>query len=139
MIMDIEREKSLVQDLMDFKEKLDNIVEKCFNNNEKFIQSERDAFDYFINTRPNKPAELIAKFMDVKLRAGNKECSDEELDNLMDKVIVLFRFIQGKDVFEAFYKKDLAKRLLLARSASVDSEKAMLCKLKNGNRSPKIF
>jgi cullin 4 len=70
--------------------------------------------------------------MDSKLRAGNKECSDEELENLMDKVIVLFRFIQGKDVFEAFYKKDLAKRLLLGRSASVDAEKAMLCKLKNG-------
>ena len=30
---------------------------------------------------------------------------------------------QGKDVFEAFYKKDLAKRLLLGRSASNDAEK----------------
>jgi cullin-4 len=39
---------------------------------------------------------------------------------------------QGKDVFEAFYKKDLAKRLLLGKSASVDSEKSMLTKLKTG-------
>lgn len=70
--------------------------------------------------------------MDAKLRTGNKESSDEELDKLMDRVITLFRFIQGKDVFEAFYKKDLAKRLLLGRSASVDAEKAMLCKLKQG-------
>ena len=37
---------------------------------------------------------------------------------------------QGKDVFEAFYKKDLAKRLLLGRSASVDAEKNMITKLK---------
>ena len=37
---------------------------------------------------------------------------------------------QGKDVFEAFYKKDLAKRLLLGRSASADAEKGMLTKLK---------
>jgi len=29
-------------------------------------------------------------------------------------------------VFEAFYKKDLAKRLLLGKSASVDAEKAMI-------------
>ncbi|KAJ1564755.1 Cullin-4A, partial [Cladochytrium tenue] len=36
----------------------------------------------------------------------------------------------GKDVFEAFYKKDLAKRLLLGKSSSVDSEKSMLAKLK---------
>ena len=37
---------------------------------------------------------------------------------------------QGKDVFEAFYKKDLAKRLLLGKSASADSEKGMITKLK---------
>ncbi len=44
--------------------------------------------------------------------------------------MVLFRFIHGKDVFEAFYKKDLAKRLLIGKSASVDAEKSMLSKLK---------
>ena len=38
----------------------------------------------------------------------------------------------GKDVFEAFYKKDLAKRLLVGKSASVDAEKSMLTKLKQG-------
>lgn len=39
-------------------------------------------------------------------------------------------YTQGKDVFEAFYKKDLAKRLLLGRSASIDAEKAAISKLK---------
>lgn len=43
---------------------------------------------------------------------------------------VLFNI--GKDVFEAFYKKDLAKRLLVGKSASVDAEKSMLSKLKHG-------
>ncbi len=38
----------------------------------------------------------------------------------------------GKDVFEAFYQKDLAKRLLLGKSASFDAEKSMLLKLKQG-------
>jgi hypothetical protein len=46
--------------------------------------------------------------------------------------MVLFRYIHGKDVFEAFYKKDLAKRLLLGKSASIDSEKSMISKLKSG-------
>jgi cullin-4 len=39
-------------------------------------------------------------------------------------------FVQGKDVFEAFYKKDLAKRLLLGKSSSTDAEKALIAKLK---------
>lgn len=73
---------------------------------------------------------LAAKFVDCKLRAGNKEATEEELERLLDKIMVLFRFIHGKDVFEAFYKKDLAKRLLVGKSASVDAEKSMLSKLK---------
>ena len=44
-------------------------------------------------------------------------------------VLCMFH-LQGKDVFEAFYKKDLAKRLLLGRSASTDAEKNMITKLK---------
>ncbi|KAL3989495.1 Cullin-4A domain protein [Acanthocheilonema viteae] len=130
LVMDVNRDKTLVADLLTMKRQLDNIVDSCFQRNEKFIQTEKDAFDYFINTRPNKPAELVAKFMDSKLRSGNKGATEEEMENLMDEVIVLFRFIQGKDVFEAFYKKDLAKRLLLGKSASVDAEKLMLSKLK---------
>ena len=37
-------------------------------------------------------------------------------------------------MFEAFYKKDLAKRLLLSKSASYDAEKSMLLKLKQGEK-----
>jgi hypothetical protein len=33
--------------------------------------------------------------------------------------MALFRYLQEKDVFEAFYKKNLAKRLLLGESESV--------------------
>lgn len=38
--------------------------------------------------------------------------------------------LQGKDVFEAFYKRDLAKRLMLGKSASEELEKGMIAKLK---------
>lgn len=44
--------------------------------------------------------------------------------------MVLFRCIHGKDVFEAFYKKDLAKRLLLGKSANSDLERGMVSRLK---------
>jgi len=130
IVINPEKDKTMVQELLDFKEKLDNILKICFKSNEKFVTSLKDAFESFINQRQNKPAEMIAKFVDSKLRAGNKEASEEELEKLLDKIMVIFRFIHGKDVFEAFYKKDLAKRLLVGKSASVDSEKSMLSKLK---------
>ncbi|CAH0405175.1 unnamed protein product [Chilo suppressalis] len=130
IVIEPERDKSMVAELLDFKEQLDHVVSACFQRNERFTYSVREAFEHFINQRQNKPAELIAKFVDVKLRAGNKEATEEELERLLDKIMVLFRFIHGKDVFEAFYKKDLAKRLLVGKSASVDAEKSMLSKLK---------
>ncbi len=127
---DPEKDKDMVQQLLDFKERIDNIIASCFAGNEKFINAMKESFEYFINQRQNKPAELIAKHVDSKLKAGNKEATEEELEQLLDKIMVLFRFIHGKDVFEAFYKKDLAKRLLVGKSASVDAEKSMLSKLK---------
>ena len=127
---DPEKDRDMVQHLLDFKEKLNNVIEICFAKNEKFMNGLKESFEYFINQRQNKPAELIAKYVDSKLRSGNKEATEEELERLLDRIMVLFRFIHGKDVFEAFYKKDLAKRLLVGKSASVDAEKSMLSKLK---------
>lgn len=131
IVINPEKDKTMVQELLDFKDKVDHVIDICFLKNEKFVNAMKEAFETFINKRPNKPAELIAKHVDSKLRAGNKEATDEELEKMLDKIMIIFRFIYGKDVFEAFYKKDLAKRLLVGKSASVDAEKSMLSKLKH--------
>ena len=65
--------------------------------------------------------------------------TDEEMDRAMDKVLILFRFAQGKDMFEAFYKRDFAKRLLLNKSASSDAEKSMLLRLRDGKFASFLF
>ena len=107
-----------------------------------------------------KPGEMIAKYVDMLLRGGAKAIpaslpltgsetilreeedgenalgdEDAEISKQLDQVLDLFRFVHGKAVFEAFYKKDLARRLLMARSASAEAEKSMLARLKTGTRS----
>lgn len=49
----------MVQDLLDFKDKMAVIVHACFEHNEKYLNSLREAFEFFVNQRANKPAELI--------------------------------------------------------------------------------
>lgn len=56
----------MVQELLDFKDKMDNIVITCFLRNEKFSNSLKEAFEAFINQRANKPAELIGNFFYIK-------------------------------------------------------------------------
>lgn len=130
LIKDEDKDKEMVEQLLDLKAKLDEVVVRALQRQEPFSNALKEAFESFINQRQNKPAELIAKFIDSQLKAGNKGKTEEELEGALDKVLVLFRYIQGKDVFEAFYKKDLAKRLLLGKSASIDAEKSMISKLK---------
>ncbi|TYI96476.1 hypothetical protein E1A91_D01G075900v1 [Gossypium mustelinum] len=130
IVMDEEKDKDMVSSLLEFKASLDSILEESFSKNEAFCNTIKDSFEHLINLCQNRPAELIAKFLDEKLRDGNKGTSEEELEGTLDKVLVLFRFIQGNDIFEAFYKKDLAKRLLLGKSASIDAKKSMISKLK---------
>ena len=46
------------------------------------------------------------------------------------QVMMLFRYLQEKDIFEKYYKQHLAKRLLSGKVVSDDAERAMLVKLK---------
>jgi len=120
--------------LLRMKSSVDEIVVNAFENQRQFSEGAKVAFEQFINTsKNNRIAELIAKFMDDKLKKGNKTSfsTEKELDEQLNKAVALFRFIQGKDVFEAFYKKDLAKRLLFSKSASIDAERLVVGKLRS--------
>lgn len=131
LVIDPANDASMVSSLLGFKRKLDVIIDSAFSGDDNLSNAMRESFALFINKRHNVPAEMIAKYIDELLRAGNKQMDDAELEARMASVLVLFRFIQGKDVFEAFYKRDLAKRLLLNRSASDDAERSMLTLLKD--------
>eukprot|EP00127_Corallochytrium_limacisporum_P004725 Clim_evm79s172 gene=Clim_evmTU79s172 len=125
-----ERDPTMVQDLLNLRKEMETAIKQAFASQSQFVQAMNTAFEHTINLRQNAPAQYIAKFIDEKLRSGLKELTDEELEQTLDEVMVLFRFIHGKDMFESFYKNYLAKRLLLGRSASSDAEKSMLSKLK---------
>lgn len=122
--------KDVVPQLLQLKQRLEEILKEAFRSDERFQRALREAFEYVMNKRTERPAELLAKYVDSRLRPGNSGQTEADLENELDQVLVLFRHIEGKDVFEAFYKKDLAKRLLMNKSSSVDAEKSMIGKLK---------
>lgn len=51
--------------------------------------------------------------------------------------MVVFKYIEDKDVFQKFYSKMLAKRLVQHMSASDDAEASMISKLKVTTSAPK--
>ncbi|XP_068620766.1 cullin-3-B [Battus philenor] len=120
---------AFVQNLLDLKDRFDHFLHNSFNNDKIFKHMIASDFEYFLNLN-NKSPEFLSLFIDGKLKKGEKGMSEQEIEAVLDKTMVLFRFLQEKDVFERYYKQHLAKRLLLNKSVSDDSEKNMISKLK---------
>ncbi|KAJ8031130.1 Cullin-3-B [Holothuria leucospilota] len=118
-----------VQDLLELKDRFDMFLKESFSSDRKFKQTISGDFEYFLNLNPKSP-EYLSLFIDDKLKKGVKGLSEQEVEAILDKSMVLFRFLQEKDIFERYYKQHLAKRLLLNKSVSDDSEKNMISKLK---------
>ncbi|KAF7593333.1 hypothetical protein BBP40_011622 [Aspergillus hancockii] len=152
IVFDYEKDAEMVSRLLEFKQQLDEIWSNSFHRDEELGHILREAFETFMNkgrksdssggTDNPKAGEMIAKYVDRLLKGGWKLPSgrkpedvpladeDAEINRQLDQVLDLFRFVHGKAVFEAFYKNDLARRLLMGRSASDDAEKSMLARLK---------
>lgn len=95
-------------------------------------------------------------FLDKKLCGGDKRSGlgEAEMEALLDKVLLVFKFLQvsrcccfyngyanllrlqGQDVFEAHYKKTLARRLLLETSCNIDLESFIIRWLMAVPRTP---
>jgi cullin 3 len=132
LVLDPERLKDpveFVQRLLDEKDKYDKIIQLSFGNDKTFQNALNSSFEYFINLNVRSP-EFISLFVDDKLRKGLKGVSEEDVESVLDKVMMLFRYLQEKDVFEKYYKQHLAKRLLSGRTVSDDAERSLIVKLK---------
>lgn len=118
-----------VQDVLDLKDKFDQIWTCALQSDREIGASTNEAFETFINQHEKAP-EFISLFIDDNLKKGLRGKSDIEVDQTLEKTIMVFRFLTDKDIFERYYKGHLAKRLLLGRSVSDDAERGMLAKLK---------
>ncbi|XP_020216722.1 cullin-3A [Cajanus cajan] len=132
LVMDRDRLKDpveFVERLLDEKEKYEKIINLAFNKDKFFQNALKSSFEYFINLNPHSP-EFISLFVDAMLRQGLKGVSEDDIEITLDKVMMLFRYLQEKDEFESYYKRHLAKRLLYGKTVSDDVERSFIVKLR---------
>ncbi|CAB07302.3 Cullin-2 [Caenorhabditis elegans] len=77
-----------------------------------------------------KASERLARYTDGLLKKSTKGLSETDLEAKLDSAIVIFRYIEDKDIFQKFYSKMLANRLIASTSISMDAEELMINKLK---------
>jgi len=120
-----------VEDVLALKDKFDKIWKTSFLSDLLLQQAITRSFGDFINS-PTFPrsSEYISLFIDENMKKGIKGKTEMEVDTVLEKAIVLLRYVQDKDLFERYYKKHLCRRLLMNKSVSNEVEKQMISKMK---------
>ncbi|XP_063370675.1 cullin-1 [Cydia amplana] len=130
--------KVYVSTILEVHKKYNALVLVAFNNDSGFVAALDKACGRFINSNAvtraanssSKSPELLAKYCDLLLKKSSKNPEEAELEDTLNQVMVVFKYIEDKDVFQKFYSKMLAKRLVQHMSASDDAEASMISKLK---------
>uniref|UniRef100_A0A0C9QLP0 Cullin-1 n=1 Tax=Fopius arisanus TaxID=64838 RepID=A0A0C9QLP0_9HYME len=130
--------KVYVNTILEVHKKYNALVLVAFSNDSGFVAALDKACGRFINSNSvtraanssSKSPELLAKYCDLLLKKSSKNPEEAELEDTLNQVMVVFKYIEDKDVFQKFYSKMLAKRLVQHMSASDDAEASMISKLK---------
>jgi len=130
--------KLYVTTMLDTHRKYNQLVSTAFNSDSGFVASLDKACDRFINSNSitkmagnsSKSPELLARYCDLLLRKSAKNPEESELEDILNSVMVIFKYVEDKDVFQKFYSKMLAKRLVFQNSASDDAETTVISKLR---------
>ncbi|KAB8234949.1 Cullin-3 [Aspergillus alliaceus] len=118
-----------VDDVLGLKNKFDKVWEESFRSDPTMQSAITTSFSQFINSN-TRSSEYLSLFFDENLKKGIKGKTETEVDALLDNGITLLRYVKDKDLFEAYYKKHLSRRLLMKRSVSMDAERQMISKMK---------
>ena len=117
-----------IKNLLELKDKFDQILEISFHNDMILKRVISDCFEYLLNLNSRSP-EFLSIFIDNELRKEAKGVGEEEVDEVLDKSLTLFRFLQEKDMFEEYFRRHQMDRLLNQNSLE-GSERMMISKLK---------
>ncbi|KAH1572421.1 hypothetical protein KXV73_008898 [Aspergillus fumigatus] len=128
--------KMYVDALLQVHTRYQNLVNEAFNGESEFVRSLDNACREFVNrnkvckSSSTKSPELLARYTDSLLKKGSKAAEESELEEMLVQIMTVFKYIEDKDVFQKFYSKMLAKRLVHVSSVSDDAETSMISKLK---------
>ncbi|XP_070328124.1 cullin-2 isoform X1 [Odocoileus virginianus] len=123
-----------VESVLEVHGKFVQLINTVLNGDQHFMSALDKALTSVVNYREPKSVckapELLAKYCDNLLKKSAKGMTENEVEDKLTSFITVFKYIDDKDVFQKFYARMLAKRLIHGLSMSMDSEEAMINKLK---------
>ncbi|KAG6443906.1 cullin-2 [Manduca sexta] len=116
--------------------KYSKLFTEVFDGAQAFTGALDKACSAVVNSRGGgeqcaRAPELLARYCDCLLRKrGAGPAPDGDADDKLAAAIVVFKYVDDKDVFQKYYARALARRLIHQLSASMEQEEAMINRLK---------
>jgi cullin 2 len=112
------------------------LISDLFSSHKLFFSALDRACRVFVNAQENHTHQprapiLLAKYCDQLLRKSSKGVGEQEVEDRLEEVITVFRYLDDKDVFQRFYSRMLARRLMQSLSVSMEMEEGMIQRLKH--------
>mmetsp|Transcript_20563 Transcript_20563/g.51142 ORF Transcript_20563/g.51142 Transcript_20563/m.51142 type:complete len:879 (-) Transcript_20563:48-2684(-) len=135
--------KRNIGDLLNLQKRLQRLLSHLSHSNEHCVL--KLVWEDVINPASDEHdddtsmvAEALAKYVDACLKDNKRNLATSSSSSLSKSngnwaeavISGVFCYLQAKDTFEAFYKQDLAKRLLWNRIVSMDVERHFVSLLK---------
>ena len=102
----------LYNKLILLKTNVNNFVSTSFLNEEKFKSLSKESLTKALNVKPIFITNIFSKYIHYVLTNLAKKEKIETLKERIDEFIILFKFIENKDMFEHFFIKNLATTCL---------------------------
>ena len=120
--------KKFIPELIKLKKEMDNLVEDCFDNNNNFQDTKNKAFSNFMNK--DFYAKQLSNYTDFCMKIGFKGKSEEEVENMLNEILGLFKCLNTKLVFSIDANNKMSDRLIKNKTISTNYEKKLISKLK---------
>ena len=131
--------KTYIEALLEVHAKYSELVQTAFNGESEFVRALDNACRNYVNRNSlcksgsTRSPELLSKHADTLLKRSTKSTEEDDMEKQLNNVMTVFKYIEDKDVFNKFFSKTLAKRLVMGTSASNDAETQMISKLKDAS------
>ena len=130
MIANDESATRFTDNLLRLKELSERVLRESFNSDSWFQMAANSAFESFVNSSAKSP-EYLSLFVDDRLYTGLRSSqSESELEDVLDRAVLLFRHLRDKDVFERYYRQHLCNRLLGDKEVMEEQERGFVQRLK---------
>lgn len=125
-----------VETLTQLYKRFSELVSQAFSDDPSFVTTMDRAYKDAVNALsmcddPSLGPELLARQSDALLKKGAAPLSETELELKLQQLITVFKYVDDKDIFQNFYSKLLAKRLISSSSVSEDTERSTIASLKS--------